>query len=84
MCGPVAAESGVPGPPGGWAGLLAGETQGDAGTVHCLQVAGIRRRRCRVFTGVRGWAAETDRRGEIERETVRWGETKRKLSDGER
>ena len=33
----VAAEAGVPGPPGGGAVLLAGETQRDAVTVHGLQ-----------------------------------------------
>lgn len=32
-----AAKSGVPGPAGGQAGLLAGETQGDTLAVHCLQ-----------------------------------------------
>lgn len=36
---PVAAESSVPGPTGGRAGLLAGQTQRDAITVDCLQIA---------------------------------------------
>lgn len=37
----VAAEPGVPGPTGGRAGLLAGQTQRDTLTVHSLQVAGL-------------------------------------------
>lgn len=67
----MAAESGVPGPAGGRAGLLAGQTQGDAGAVHRLQVAAIRRRRRCLSTGVLGWAADTDRWGERKRESVR-------------
>lgn len=40
--GPVAAESRVPGLGGVRAGVLAGQTQRDALTVHSLQVAGLR------------------------------------------
>lgn len=53
----MAAEAGVPGPTGGRAGLLAGQTQRDATTVNCLQVAWTGR--WRLQTGVFFQAAET-------------------------
>lgn len=56
----MAAESSVPGPTGGWAGLMAGQTQRHAATVHCLQVAGLWRWLLRYyFTGVLFPPAET-------------------------
>lgn len=53
----MAAEAGVPGPAGGRAGLLARQTQRDATTVNCLQVAWTGW--WRLQTGVFFQAAET-------------------------